>query len=132
MSQNPTISRLDPGQIIKRVYEESSDSIRTRAEITTTITGAQEIVISADDDSIAVRSSSTGNEIEPNADGSINTKVTNNLINANWDTVSVSYPTNVQEIYTYKTGGAGGTTVATVTIDYTDTTKNFISLLVRT
>jgi len=31
------------------------------------------------------------------------------------------------ETYTFKTGGSGGTTVATVTIIYTDSTRNILS-----
>lgn len=52
MAQNPVISHLDPGQIIKRVYEEADDRLRVDAEITANISGAQEVVISHIDDSI--------------------------------------------------------------------------------
>lgn len=36
------------------------------------------------------------------------------------------------DTWTFKTGGSGGTTVATVTITYTDSTKATISNVVRT
>jgi hypothetical protein len=49
------------------------------------------------------------------------------LAGVSYDYFSVAYPTTTQEVYTYKTGGAGGTTVATVTINYTDATKNYIT-----
>lgn len=44
-----------------------------------------------------------------------------------WDYFSVAYPSATQEVYTFKTGGSGGTTVATVTLNYTDSTKEFLS-----
>ncbi len=40
---------------------------------------------------------------------------------------SVNYATATQEIYTFKTGGSGGTTVGTLTLNYTDATKENIS-----
>jgi hypothetical protein len=43
------------------------------------------------------------------------------------DYFAVAYPTSVQEIYTFKDGGVGGTTVAIVTLNYTDATKEFLS-----
>ncbi|HNQ21212.1 MAG TPA: hypothetical protein PKI46_09145 [Bacteroidales bacterium] len=50
-------------------------------------------------------------------------KTSNGLALPLYDYVSVAYPDTETEIYTYKTGGSGGTTVATVTIVYTDATK---------
>jgi hypothetical protein len=44
-----------------------------------------------------------------------------------YDYVSVNYATSTQEVYTYKTGGASGTTTATITLNYTDTTKQSLS-----
>ena len=49
------------------------------------------------------------------------------LVTEAYDYFSVAYPTTTQEVYTYKTGGSGGTTVATVTINYIDATKVDIS-----
>ena len=43
------------------------------------------------------------------------------------DYIAVTYPTATTEVYTYKVGGSGGTTVATVTVTYTDSTKENIS-----
>lgn len=39
---------------------------------------------------------------------------------------------STQDIWTYKSGGSGGTLVATKTITYTDSTKVTISTIVRT
>lgn len=45
------------------------------------------------------------------------------LVKFDFDYYSVNYASATQEIYTYKRGGSGGTTVGTVTINYTDGTK---------
>ena len=63
--------------------------------------------------------------LEINTDGSVNTKQFNTLPYGA-DYVATTFPTAVQEVYTYKTGGSGGTTVATMTITYTDSCKTSI------
>ena len=45
------------------------------------------------------------------------------LIKFDFDYYAVAYPLATQEVYTYKKGGASGTTVGIVTINYTDGTK---------
>ena len=45
------------------------------------------------------------------------------LIKFDFDYYSVAYPIATQEVYTYRTGGASGSVVGTVTINYTDATK---------
>lgn len=47
------------------------------------------------------------------------------------DHFSVNYPTSTTEVYTYKSGGSGGATVATITITYVDATKAQISSVQR-
>lgn len=39
------------------------------------------------------------------------------------DYVAATYPSATQEVYTFKVGGSGGSTVAVVTLNYTDSTK---------
>jgi hypothetical protein len=53
------------------------------------------------------------------------------FIGAEYDYVSVAYPNTTTETYTFKTGGAGGTTVSTVTIVYTDATKADLSTVTK-
>jgi hypothetical protein len=43
-----------------------------------------------------------------------------------YDYLNVATPIPTREIYTFKRGGSSGDTVATVTINYTDTDKNTI------
>jgi len=46
-----------------------------------------------------------------------------------YDEMQATYPTTTQEVYVYK---ASTITVATITVDYTDTTKCFIHSVVKT
>ena len=48
-----------------------------------------------------------------------------------YDYVAVTYPTATSEVYTFKSGGSGGTTVSTVTLVYTDSTKEDLSSATR-
>lgn len=48
-----------------------------------------------------------------------------------YDYVSLA-TASTTDTYTFKTGGSGGTTVATITITYTDSTKATISSVART
>ncbi len=54
------------------------------------------------------------------------------MVSSAYDYISASYPTTSSEVYVFKTGGSGGTTIATITIVYTDTTKNEISTVTKT
>jgi hypothetical protein len=56
----------------------------------------------------------------------------NNFVPALYDTVSQTAPNSTTDVFTFKTGGTSGTTVATITIVYTDTTKATMSTAVRT
>jgi hypothetical protein len=56
----------------------------------------------------------------------------NALVTEPFDYISASYPTDDSEVYTYKLGGSGGSTVATVTVTYTDDTKESISSVEKT
>ena len=49
-----------------------------------------------------------------------------------YDYVGVTYPTGTSEVYVFKTGGSGGTTVATVTLVYSDTTKASLTSATKT
>lgn len=49
-----------------------------------------------------------------------------------YDYIAATYPSASSETYTFKTGGAGGTTVATVNILYTDSTKSVLTSVTKT
>jgi hypothetical protein len=48
------------------------------------------------------------------------------LNSVNWDGGSLALPDAVTEIYSFKTGGSSGTTVATVTLVYTSAAKTYL------
>ena len=58
--------------------------------------------------------------------GYLQTHRVNALVTEAYDYVSVSYPNATTETYTYKQGGASGTTVATITVTYTDSSKESV------
>lgn len=84
-----------------------------------------------DGDNIAIHDSA-GHELGINTDGSINSRTVNTLITVPFDYIAASYPTATTEIYTYKTSGSSGTTVGTVTVIYSDSTKNNITSVAKT
>lgn len=56
----------------------------------------------------------------------------NALVQVTYDTVVPDFSGGTTDVYAYKTGGTGGSTVATVTITYTDSSKAVIQSVVRT
>lgn len=54
----------------------------------------------------------------------------NNVTSPGWDYLSLTQAATT-DTYTFKTGGAGGTTVLTIVITYTDSTKQTISTVVK-
>lgn len=53
------------------------------------------------------------------------------LVKEDYDYISVAYDTTT-DTYTFKSGGSGGDTVATVVITYTDSTKAAILSVAKT
>lgn len=49
-----------------------------------------------------------------------------------YDAVTVTYPVATQEVYAFRQGGTGGTIVETVTVNYTDATKENLLNAFRT
>lgn len=82
-----------------------------------------------------------GNDIDTTVDSSgknrlaVDSEVTVNtvqLFTLPFDTISAAYPTSSQEVYTSYLGGLSGTLQQTVTVNYTDSTKNLIQNVLRT
>jgi hypothetical protein len=74
------------------------------------------------------------NPVKPlvGADGYLITNTNNVLVDEKYDYVAVTYPLDTTEVYTFKYGGASGDTVATVTIVYVDSTKEYVSTVTKT
>jgi hypothetical protein len=68
-----------------------------------------------------------------NTNGSpVSTQETTGLVPFVFDYIGANYAGATADVYTYKTGGAGGTTVATITVNWTNTTKAVLVSVVRT
>ena len=67
-----------------------------------------------------------------NSNGSINVNSLTQFTIREFDAIAISYPDVVTEVYAYKTGGISGSTVATITVIYSDSTKNQINSVVKT
>lgn len=66
---------------------------------------------------------------QPQKGGTVD--VVSGLALPQYDYVSVAYPGATEEVYTFKVGGSGGTTVSTVTIVYTSSSKDEISSVTK-
>ena len=64
--------------------------------------------------------------------GNVALNITSGLGIGSYDYVSVTYPNSSREVYVFKTNGSSGTIIATITINYTDSTKDRISDVTRT
>lgn len=69
-------------------------------------------------------------EINPTTGGLLVQEV-GSIVSESYDYLSLSQGSTT-DVWTYKTGGSGGTTVGTVTITYTDSSKAIISSVART
>lgn len=49
-----------------------------------------------------------------------------------YDYINADYSASTADVYTYKAGGSGGTTAATLTVNWTDATKLVLSTVIRT
>lgn len=70
----------------------------------------------------------SGHLLDPNSDGSIKTV---QLFTIPFDTITATYPTSTQEVYKSRVGGIVGIVQQTLTVNYTDATKNFLMNVVR-
>lgn len=89
-------SKLSSEQVLARSFDPTTDKLKVDAEVTATV-GQMEVAIDAQGgDSIAIKNSVTGNELDIEADGSINVNV--NVSAAGGDTIAVSDGTDILAI----------------------------------
>lgn len=53
------------------------------------------------------------------------------LVDEAFDYIGITYPTTTTEVYVFKQGGSGGTTMRTLTLTYVDDTKAQLSSVAR-
>lgn len=66
------------------------------------------------------------------ASGNLRSVSVASLVTSSYDYIGATYPTNSSEVYTFKSWWVGGTTVATITVTYTDSTKEVLSSVAKT
>jgi hypothetical protein len=151
-------TKLDANQVIKHVFEEGTDRLRVDAQVSATIsdvaiadatTGDTAVVnpngsldvnvvnpinvniSAASGDNIAISNNSGTAFMAVNADGTINTRMSNTLVTSPYDYVGLINSTiSGQTVVTtavYKLGGASGALVATLTLAY-DGSANLTSV----
>lgn len=125
----PAPSHKDGQQVLKYAFDDATGRLRTDATLSP---GGADLEIHYVDDSIAIGDPASDNILGINADGSVNVITENTLVNKPFDYLSAAYPNAITEVYTYKLGGPSGTLQATVTVTYTDSTKNFVSSVYKT
>jgi len=76
-----------------------------------------------------IRDAHTSETLKINDDGSIN--VGSSIVSSSYDYIDVSEADSVTEVYTFKEGGVLGSTVSTVTIVYSDSSKNTLLSVAR-
>lgn len=92
------------------------------------VTRSSDLAINTKSTLIGQGSGSTFNNMKIGSDGAVRTA----SYPYEYDYIEVTNPSDTQEVYTYKSGGSGGTTVGTITINYTDSTKAVLSNVART
>lgn len=66
-------------------------------------------------------------------DATVNVEVNSvTLFTKPFDAITATYPSSTQEIYKSRVGGVGGVVQETVTLNYTDSTKNLLLNVART
>ncbi len=113
------------GTIVPR-FSAAGAGLATEATLSSIDTSVNNIEASVDNIETSVGNIDTStNNIEASVDNietAINDRLSGSLVPSKFD--YISYTSGVtSDVYVYKTGGAGGTTVKTVTLNYTDATK---------
>jgi len=123
-------SLLDYQQILTRIYDQAENRIRTDSSLSI---DSAVISVNIDDvtDSVKI-GNGAGIFADVNSDRSLKVANTGDLVKVAYDTIAATYPDLVTEVYTYKTGGLGGTTVATVTVTYASSSKIDLLSVVKT
>lgn len=122
MTPDPLDTTLKEQAILNRVYDDVLKALRVVLSSDIQI-GAVEIKNSTDDTRATVTSKGL----------SVFDAVTNSLVPEVYDYVAITYPTTSSEVYTFKTGGSGGTTISTITLTYSDAvTKEILTSVAKT
>ena len=122
----PGLSPKDGNQVLRAVMDDTNNRLRVDATISP---DGHDLEIHYLDDSIAIGDPASDNILAINSDGSIKTV---QMFTLPFDAITATYPSPTQEIYQSRVGGITGTVQQTVTVNYTDMTKDLILNVART
>jgi hypothetical protein len=141
----PKPSDLDFSQCIQGAYNDSDGALRVDINAPLDVNGEVLVDVRAGDgDSVLIYGTTDGETtgtpqiVKVNPDGSLNVDATVvsggnvTLFTEPYDAITATYPTTTQEVYQSRIGGISGVVQQTVTVNYTDTTKDFILNVART
>jgi hypothetical protein len=111
---NYPISNRDPGQALQYSFDENTGRLKVLGLNQGTVDGTV---------------NGTPATIKVDAQGNQSVIMVNALVPTAFDSIFATYPSATQELYTYKFNTV---TVAIVTVDYTDASKNTLVSVVRT
>lgn len=126
MPTPPGMSQKDGNQVLRAVMDDVNNRLRVDAVISP---DGHDLEIHYLDDSIAIGDPASDNILAINSDGSIKTV---QMFTLPYDAITVTYPSTTQEVYQSRVGGTSGVVQQTVTVNYTDITKNFLLNVART
>lgn len=111
---------LDHPQVLKNVYNEVSNRLRVEQDATVNMSGQLEVAISHIDDSIRIGNGTVLNSFTSSGGkNAVDVSQLNALVPEKYDSIVLVYTGSDLTTVTFKTGGIGGTTVATLTLAYT-------------
>lgn len=122
----PGMSQKDGNQVLRAVMDDANNRLRVDAVISP---DGHDLEIHYQDDSIAIGDPASDNILAINDNGSLKTV---QLLTLPFDAITATYPSPTQEIYQSRVGGISGTVQQTITINYTDSTKEFFLNIART
>jgi hypothetical protein len=127
---------LDAPQVLRSVYDDTKNTLRVSIiDGSTGGGGGFEVIISHTDDSIRLGDGTnyfTSTSLSGKVALDVNTVNNVQLFDMKFDTITATYPLATQEVYQSRVGGISGAVQQTITINYTDATKNLILNVVRT
>lgn len=111
---------LDAPQVLKQVYDETTNRLRVITDAVVNMSGQLEVAISHADDSIRLGNGTVLNTFTSSGGkNAVDVSQLNALVPEKYDSIILGYTGSDLTTVTYKTGGLGGTTVATLTLAYT-------------
>lgn len=127
---------LDAPQVLRSVYDETKNTLRVSVvDGSSGGAGGFEVIITHTDDSIRLGDGTnyfTSTSLSGKVGLDVNTINNVQLFDMKFDTITATYPSGTQEVYASRVGGISGSIQQTITINYTDATKNLILNVVRT